>query len=494
MAGIGVKLNRIFEKNTLTTSLYGFLYSTIVTIAPMFLVIGNILLMGKVLGFSHVGYMPREMFACTVLYIFIFSLLSASPFNAVLSRYMSDIIYEERFEDIMACYYMGMLLNLLLSCLLGIPFCIHEYFVGKVELYYVFTGFCGYISLVLVFYSMLYLSICKDYKKISFYFTLGMVVAFLLSLLFVFVFHLAIPYSMLLALTIGFFLIACLEFARIKSYFKENSNQYRRIFQYFRRYWELVVTNFFYTLGLYIHNFVFWTTDMRMTVAKSFVCAQPYDMATCLAMFTNISASIIFISRIEMNFHERYKAYSEAVIGGRGSDIRIAKSRMFGQLIDEIMNLVRIQFIITVIIFLFCIILLPRVGFSGLTIRIYPCLAAGYFILFIMYAEILFLYYFNDLQGAVITSVVFCLTTFLGSVIATALPDIWYGVGVLAGSFAGWVSAYLRLRWVSKNLDIHIFCRGSLLQKGIGKKPSGKVFDVYQELREQEKKREERKT
>ncbi len=483
MAGIGVKLNRIFEKNTLTTSIYGFLYSTVVTIAPMFLIIGNILLMGQVLGFSKVGFASRELFACTVLYTFVFSLLCASPFNAVLSRYMSDVIYEERYQDILPCFYLGLMLNLLLSCLIGIPFCIHEYFRGGVPLYYVFTGFCGYISLVMVFYTMLYLSICKDYKKISFYFFLGMLAAFLLSMLFVFVFSMDVPYSMLLSLALGFFLTACLEFAKVKSYFRVNSNQYRRIFRYFGSYWELVVTNFFYTLGLYVHNFVFWTTDLKMKVANSFVCAQPYDMATCLAMFTNISASIIFISRVEMHFHERYKAYSEAVIGGRGSDIEIAKKRMFGQMVDEIMNLVRLQFIITVVIFLVCIIILPRYGFSGMTMRIYPCLAAGYFILFLMYAEILFLYYFNDLRGAVLTAVTFFLVTFVGSIIATKLPEIWYGVGMLAGSFAGWTSAYMRLRWMTKHLDTHIFCRGSLLRKGAGKKPPGKVYDVYQQIR-----------
>lgn len=33
MAGIGVRLNRIFEKNTLTTNLVGFFYSTVVTLS-----------------------------------------------------------------------------------------------------------------------------------------------------------------------------------------------------------------------------------------------------------------------------------------------------------------------------------------------------------------------------------------------------------------------------------------------------------------------------
>ena len=45
MAGIGVRLNRIFEKRTLTTNMVGFGYSAMVTIAPMIVVIGCLVLM-----------------------------------------------------------------------------------------------------------------------------------------------------------------------------------------------------------------------------------------------------------------------------------------------------------------------------------------------------------------------------------------------------------------------------------------------------------------
>lgn len=480
MAGIGVKLTNIYKKNTLTTDIIGMGYSMVVTIAPMLVVIGALVIMEYCLDFSSVDYLTRELFSCTVLYIFIFSLLTASPFNSVLSKYMSDIIYEERYEDILPCYYVGMILNILLSALVGIPFCAHEYLVGRVDILYVFTGYSGYMALVLVFYSMLYLSICKDYKKISFFFAVGMTVTVLLSFLLVKRLHWSITYGMLFSLTVGFWLIACLEMGLVRSYFKENSGRYRPVLAYFKEYWPLVLTNFLYTLGLYIHNFVFWTTDLHMIVVKSFVCVTTYDMATCLAMFTNISASVIFISRVEMYFHDRYKAYSEAVIRGRGSDIAITKKRMFRTLSEELMSLVRVQFIITLVIFLFCMILLPQIGFGGMTMRIYPCLAAGYFILFLMYAEIIFLYYFNDMKGCVLTALVFCLVTMAGSLIASEGSEIWYGAGVVAGSFAGWTMAYSRLRWMEKHLDIHIFCNGHLLKKKKGDCPSPKVFDRYE--------------
>ena len=189
MAGIGVKLNKIYNKNTLTTNIIGMGYSTMITIAPMILVIAAIMAMQVLLDVSKVGYAQRELFACTVLYIFIFSLLSAAPFNSVLSRYMSDIIYEEKYEDVLPCFYVGIMLNLGVSCVVGIVFCVREYLTGEVPAWFVFAGYCGYVALVLVFYQMLYLSICKDYKKISFFFLLGMAVSVALAVIFAIVFH-----------------------------------------------------------------------------------------------------------------------------------------------------------------------------------------------------------------------------------------------------------------------------------------------------------------
>ena len=483
MAGIGVKLNRIYNKNTITTDIIGFFYSTVVTIAPVLVVIINLMLMQKVLKFNTVRYIDRELFSCTVLYVFIFSLLTTSPFNAVLSRYMSDVIFEERYEDVLPCHRVGLLTNICFSCLFAIPFCFWEHLVGGVSIYYVFTGYCCFVSLVIVFYNMLYLSICKEYRLISFYFLMGMVIAFLLALFLRHVCKVSITYSMLLGLTVGFFFTAVLEWAKIHQFFPDNSEEYRRVFEYFRKYWHLILINFLYTLGLFIHNFVFWGTDMAMHLVRSFVCNQPYDMATCLAMFTNISASVIFISRVEMYFHERYRAYADAVFGGRGIDIRNTRRRMFRQLGSELMTLVRLQFIVSVFVFLIFIIFLPGMGYAGIVMRIYPMVAAGYFILFLMYAEIIFLYYFEDLNGALLTAISFCAGTFLASLVAVHLNSILYGVGIWTGSMIGFSVAYKRLQWLEKNLDEHMFCRGNIMKQAKGIKPSPKVFD----LREQKK-------
>ena len=479
MAGIGIKLNRVYRHRSLGMHLYGFAYSALVTVAPVFVVIGAVFVSQIILHFETIDYGSRELFADTVLYIFIFALLCTSPLNAVLSKYISDIIYEEKYDDIIPCFHFGMSITVVLSAALGIPFCLHEHFVGGVPIYYVFTGYCGFTALMLVFYTMLYLSITKNYIKISLFFTIGMAVTVLLIWIwsvFGFPFNIEKPYALLLALTIGFTIIASLEIALVKSFFRKNSGNWKPILKYLKIHWRMVLINTLYTLGLYVHNFVFWTTDLRNVLVKSFVTCMPYDMATCLAMFTNISATVIFIVNVELHFRDRYRHYFEAVIGGRRHDIVNARSRMFRQLSSELMTLIRLQFIITAAVYLMCMIILPTIGLGGLTMKIYPCLCVGYFALFLMYSEILFLYYFNDENGALLTVSVFFLVTLIGSIFSSRLPEIWYGLGVLLGTVLGYSVAYFRLRWMNRHIDRQVFCRGTLISRADDFMPSPVVY------------------
>lgn len=477
MAGIGIRLNRIFEKNTIGMNLVGYAYSVNSTIMPMLVVIANIMLMNFVFDTSTESYASREVFSCTVLYTFIFGLLSCAPWNAVVSRYLSDVIFEERYEDIMPCFHVGLVVNILMSTLLGVPFCLHEHFVGGVDPWYVFTGYFGYCCLVLVFYSMIYLSICKDYGKISLFFFIGMVCGFAASWALINLAGCDKMYSMLVGIALGFFVIATLEYALVRSYFRVHTKRFRPLLKYFKDYWQLVAGNLFYTLGLYAHNFVFWTSDLHIVVVKSFVCTEPYDMATCLAMFTNLSASTIFISLIEMHFHDRYREYFNSVIGGSLHQIEKARHRLFRSVTSETMGMARIQFIISLVSFLFFVLLGPRFGMGSLVMQIYPLLAAGYYTVFLMYSFIVLLYYFSDHGGLLLTTIAFLLTTTLASIPCRTLPAEWYGLGLWAGALVGWLVSYARLRWIERHLDANVFCEGQLVPRGHGSIPSALVYD-----------------
>lgn len=495
MASLGKTINKSFEKKTITSTAFGMILSTLTTVAPMFLIIGGILVMYQILDYSDVIYADRILFSSSILYIFIFGLLTTSPFNSVISRYVTDRIFEERYDAILPCFYGGLFLNLTFSSIIGIPFYLYAHFVGEIGTVYVFTCYMGYIALCLTFYSMLFLSITKDYSKISLFFAIGVIVTVLLSLLFVRVLNMETSYSMLLAIALGLCAIAICECAYIKGYFQGNNKEYFDFLTYFKKYWQLSVTNFLYTLGLYIHNFVFWTMEDHIIVKKTYVCYPAYDMATCIAMFTNISASVILITQIELHFHERYKAYSEAVIGGRLIDIKKSKNRMFSLLSYQLMDVVRNQFTISVIIYLLCVVFLPMFGFAGQVTEIYPCLAAGYFVIFLLYSCIIFLYYFNDTVGSTLTTLIFLVVTGVVSYFARDFSPIWYGIGTFIGSFCGWTVAYARLRWVERNLDEHIFCVGELIPSRHELLPDSTVYphDSVAEAEENEKQKSGKK-
>ena len=168
MAGVGLRLNKFFNKKSMSSHIAGAGYSIVITIAPMLLVIVTLIIMQRLLGYTQESYYEKQLFQNTVLYIFIFSLLASAPLNAVLSRYISDVIFEETYADIMPCYYLGLLIQTLFCCLMGIPFCLHEWLSGGVRPAYVFISFCCFIALSFIFYTMMYLSICKDYKDFTF--------------------------------------------------------------------------------------------------------------------------------------------------------------------------------------------------------------------------------------------------------------------------------------------------------------------------------------
>ena len=72
MAGIGVKLNNIYGKNTLTTDVIGMGYSTVMTIAPMLTVIGALCIMEYFLDFFFGRICDKgAVFLYSALYLYL---------------------------------------------------------------------------------------------------------------------------------------------------------------------------------------------------------------------------------------------------------------------------------------------------------------------------------------------------------------------------------------------------------------------------------------
>lgn len=476
MAGIGIELKRIFKKDSLVSILSGAAYSSIVVVGPTIIVMATLLLLYGSLGYVNVNYSERELLSSTILYVFIFALLVTAPVNAVISRYIADKIFEEEYEAIFPSYWTGLAICEILGAVMGIPFAIRLVVTGHVELLFVVMSYLFFMELIMVFYAMTYLTATKDYKITAMDFVAGMLLAILLTLLLNKIWGCSLLYAILGGLCFGFFVIALFQTAYIRHYFAVSNRNYLGCLPYFLRTKRLLFGTLFYSLGIYVHNFVFWGSGGHLVTADCYYTYQAYDMASCLGMFTNISALIIFTVMAETKFHDVYQTYNEAVIGGALRDIEIAKQNMFHLLAQQMGEVVRIQAVISMILFLMANIFLPKYGFSGLEMTIYPGLAAAYFCIFIMYCNIIYLYYFNDSTGTFFTGVLFFLGTLGGSLITQCLDPQFYGLGALFGGLLGWTFSYYRIRYLEKNIDCHIMCSMHLIKKARGKKTDPVVY------------------
>ena len=174
MAGIGIDFQSVCPERKLTVGISGFAYVALPAAAPMLLVAAALALMQRLNGYSEAAYDKRELFVCTVQYIFVFSLLTSSVVRPVLSACLFDAIYEKRLDNLFPAYSMGLLLSLLFAAVPGIPFCFREWAMGGVPAFYVFAGYCGYMLLNIVLVNTACLLDFHDYERVCAAFLFGL--------------------------------------------------------------------------------------------------------------------------------------------------------------------------------------------------------------------------------------------------------------------------------------------------------------------------------
>lgn len=475
MAGIGFELKRLFKKQGVFSTIFAGTYATVVTIGPNLIVILALNLMYLLPPYAEMSYYDRELLSSTILYVFVFSLIQVSGVNILLSKHIADKVYMEDYEGIASIAEAGSLLVAGMTALLGIPFGFAMYQAGHLPLYYIFVSYVFFAGLSLTFFYMNIITIMKEFRKITYCFggslTAGVVLAY------VCVNWIGAPIRdvILAALAVSFTLIAMLMFTRIRRTFPTHGEKGWELLSDLRKNLLLILANLFYVLGLYAHNFVFWLcSDFRIITANLFHSAPTYDMASYLAMLSNISIQVVFVVNVETKFHTAYKTYCESVIGASGKDIRRAKRDLVETLRRETLYIIQLQAIVNILVYLGAIVLLPRLGIEGVALSMYPVLSVAYMVIYLVQCLMIYLYYFNDTAGAAVVGLTLLAGVVLGSLISVQLPPSQAGLGASFGGLCAFTVGFFRIRYILIHLDRHIFGRGSIVPR----KRSRKAHDV----------------
>lgn len=441
--------------------LKGFVYATLVSAGPMIISVTMMVLIGQYLKMTDVPLGERDLVYATLMYAYIFSLISVSGISMALSRFLADQIYLGKHNHILASFT-GAAASLLAVCGLGGAI---FYWSSPLDPLFRFLAYLLFLELVSLYLLMVYLSAVKDYKKISLAFLAGISLALLLIVV-LRPLGLPVPILVLGSVNLGFLLALSLMLMVVKRYFGQVSDRPFAFFFYIRKMPLLFAGNFLYTCGLFAHNFVFWFfSDLGISLDRTFRFAPVYDNATFYAVLTVIPAMVIFVVKAETAFFEKFRRFNEVITGGGSlASIDQARDEMLQTLQKELGSLFEIQFIVTALaVILGAGIILPALTAGGLVSGIYAILALGYFFTQMLFVLITVMLYF-DAQGEAFAAALVFLGATLGlSVLSLLAGQAFYGLGFCLGAIIAFIFALARLKKITAFVDYRVFTKPAYL-------------------------------
>ena len=105
MAGIGFELKKLFSRRGLFASFRAYGYAGIICTGPMLL--GIVLLLGVMFLCDRTGAskQSRELLVCMITYTLLASLTVTSFLSMVVTRFIADMLYEEKNEAVLSSLY-----------------------------------------------------------------------------------------------------------------------------------------------------------------------------------------------------------------------------------------------------------------------------------------------------------------------------------------------------------------------------------------------------
>lgn len=174
MAGIGFELKKLFKKSGLAATARAYGYAGIICAGPM--ILGIVLLLGIMFLCNQTGgtRFERELLICMVTYSLLASLTVTSFLSMVVTRFLADMLYEEKLEAILPSFWGSTGIMLIAGGILYGIFLIFSG-VGLVDKLLCF-GLFG--ELIVTWNAMSYLTAIKDYKGILLSFSAALVYCF----------------------------------------------------------------------------------------------------------------------------------------------------------------------------------------------------------------------------------------------------------------------------------------------------------------------------
>ncbi len=461
MAGIGFELKRLFNKKGITASIKAYAYATMVCTGPMllgFFLIAGVIVLSELAGAQR---HDRELLVSMLTYALLASLTVTSLFSMLTTRFMADMIYEKKYTLLMPSFYGS---NAMMLVIGGTLYSLFLMFCG-VDLVYKILSFLYFMTLIVVWTEMNYLTAIKDYRNLMLTFLFGLIIAYVCATLFVFVFHIPIVLAMFMAICIAYGFMMIWYFLLLYRYFPEGLGTSVEFLRWFDTNPQLSLIGFFITLGLFGHLVIMWTSDLKVLVEGLFYGAPTYDVAAIMAFFSILITTVNFVTSVETRFYITYRNYFALFNdGGSISNIEEAEQNMMRVLREELGYLAQKQLFVTISYIILGTILLPQLplGFNNEMLKIFRVLCIGYSFYAIGNSIMLISLYFADLSGALIDATLFAVISNATTIVISLFFKNYYGFGFVLGAMVFCISAWVRLCLYLSKLKYNFLSKQSI--------------------------------
>ncbi|SFG26202.1 exopolysaccharide Pel transporter PelG [Oribacterium sp. WCC10] len=487
MAGIGFSLKKLFDKKGIMNLCKAYGYAGIVTIGPMILGVALLAGVSMLAQISGLSEHDRELLNCMLTYSLLVALLVTTFFNMVVTRYVSDMIYQGRNTGIMPSFYGVSVIELVICAVIYTPFLIisSENAVQCI--------LCLWLAMVLiiVWTEMIYLTAIKDFNSIVLSFTISLMFGFLVALIFVLMGKGSVE-SFLSCVILSYGILAVRQQKLLLDYFPKSRGSNFSFLKYFDKFPTLALSGALIRIGLFGHLIVMYFGPLRVQVSGGFYGAPEYDVPALVSFFSLLITTISFVISVEVNFYPKYSDYY-GLFASKGAikDIKLAEKEMLDVMERELIYLGCKQLFTTV---LFVVIGAPVMkylfpGISSLSLAIYKFLCVGYGVYAIANSIMLIQLYFADYEGAFTGTVLFSLVSTGATLWQILYGDVqFFGAGFFIGALAFYFYSLVRLNWYTKRLSYFLLARQQLIEN----EKCGIFTEISRKLDERIRKKEEK--
>ncbi len=451
MAGIGFELKKLFRSSEDTPfgSLRAFLFSAAVSVGPWFITatsLNLLILISKTIDLSRNN---QILFMSTIFYVFIFSQIVTNAFQYLVTRYVSDCIFNKKIFKIKSAYIGCIKLVSMVSFLLSAVFIRNATLSSAYKVSFVIL----FVSMSLSWITMIFISLLKKYKFILFCFFIGNSISVILGYIF-----LKYPVTfikedpifwMLFSYTVGIFLNFILTSMYIMRAFPGKEKNHFEFFIYFKGYFSLILIGIMYILGIWGHVFVNWFVGDSYTLANVFLVSPIYEVAVFYGYCTVIPSMIYFAVFMETKFLPLFKDYfNKLCISGKYENVKESLKILRQTLISEVLYCMELQLLISITCVLLSNIIFNELDMDAYLLDLFRIIVFGsYSSIFVSILITLFLYFDLRFQAMILSLFLF-ITSFSFAYIFGKMGMSYTGFGFFMSSaltFAIGVYMFYRL-------------------------------------------------